>query len=180
MLGITVPGTEFWDEATERFIVTPKTDLLLEHSLVSISKWESITEKPFLGDEKKSKAETLEYVKCMTISPVDKVEVYTGLTTQNFEAITAYIDRKMTATVFSDTPGSKASSEFVTAEIVYYWMVVLNIPFECQYWHLNKLLALVRTLNAKNNPPKKMGRREALQQQRSLNEQRKAQLNTRG
>lgn len=180
MLGITIPGTEFWDEATERFIVTAKTELLLEHSLVSLSKWESLTEKPFLGNETKSKTETLEYVKCMTISPVEKSEVYTGLTSDNFKQITSYIDKKMTATVFSEIPGGKNSGEFITAEIIYYWMITLNIPIECQYWHLNKLLALVRVLNLKNNPAKKMGKREMLQQRNLLNAQRKAQFNTQG
>lgn len=180
MLGITVPGSELWDEAAEKFVVTPKTELVLEHSLVSISKWESLTEKPFLGSDQKTQAETLEYVKCMTISPVSSPEVYVSLSPENLTAISSYIDRKMTATVFSEAAGNSNTGEFVTAEIIYYWMIALNVPLECQHWHLNRLLALVKVLNLKNAPAKKMGRREAMAQQRSLNAERKARFNTTG
>jgi hypothetical protein len=180
MLVLKIHEAALWNEATERFVIVPDTDLLLEHSLVSLSKWESLTEKPFLGREAKTRDETIEYVKCMTISPVKGPEVYFGLSDENFKEIRKYIDQKMTATIFSDTPGGKSSGEVVTSEIIYYWMIALNIPFECQYWHLNRLLALVKVLNLKNGPKKKMTRREIFAQQRTLNEQRKAQFNTSG
>lgn len=180
MLGVTVPGVELWDEAREEFVSTSTEVLLLEHSLISLSKWESITEKPFLGDDAKTRDETIEYIKCMTIAPVSSPNVFNNLTSDNFKEISKYIDRKMTATTFTEIAGSHKNSEFITSEIIYYWMVALTIPFECQYWHLSKLLALIRVLNIKNNPPKKMGRREMLTQRRSLNEQRKAQMNSKG
>lgn len=191
MLSITVPPvpsitTDLFDDATQRFIVE-KTDpfdgaeLLLEHSLVSLSKWEEITEKPFIGRDAKTREETVLYIKCMTLNPVSDPETFKFLTSENFQAISDYLDRKMTATIVNEVRGARNTGEFVTAEIIYYWMVSLNIPFDCQYWHLNKLIALVRTINAKNQPQKKTAlTRNGLAERRALAEQRRRELGTAG
>lgn len=187
MLRITVPAVtalDAWDEATNQFVKIEGFqggDLLLEHSLVSLSKWEEITEKPFLGKEEKTREDTIEYIKCMTIAPVSSPEIYNHLTPENIQEIDAYIGRKMTATVIKEIPGSKSTGEFITAEIIYYWMVALQVPLECQYWHLNKLITLIRVINLKNQPEKKMRpTRSSLASRRALAAQRRRQFNTSG
>lgn len=179
MLLINVPSVDLFDEATNQFVKFTGEALLLEHSLVSLSKWESFNEKPFLGKDTKTDEETLNYVRMMTFSPVRDPEVYNHLTSANLQEISNYINAKMTATWFSDKPGENVASA-VTAEIVYYWMIALLIPFECQYWHLNRLLTLIKVLNEKNSPPKPMSQFDAAAQQRELNESRKAQFKTQG
>lgn len=183
MLTIIIPSVDLFDDTSKEFITTEEVTLQLEHSLVSLSKWESIFEKPFLGDEKKTTPETLAYVEAMTISPELPSEVYSRLSNANIEEIGNYIDAKMTATWFTDTkskvPGA-FKKEVITAEIIYYWMISLNVPFECQHWHLNRLLTLIKVCNQKNAPEKKMGKQELVARNRALNEARRAQLNTKG
>lgn len=180
MLSITVPATTNWDEAKEEFVTFQGEELLLEHSLVSLSKWESFTERPFLGKDEKSREDIVEYIKCMTISPVNDPNVYENLSNNNFEVINTYINLKMTATWFRDQGPTRPNGEIVTAEIIYYWMIALNVPMECQYWHLQKLLTMVKVLNLKNAPPKKQDRQTMAQRQRELNAARLAQNNTTG
>ena len=182
MLRITIPSTELWDEQKQEFIYTKEQTLQLEHSLVSLSKWESKWNKPFLSVNKKDQKtweETLDYIKCMTITQNVKPETYLFLTAENIQAINDYIDAPMTATTFRED-NNKISREIVTAEIIYYWMIALNIPFECQKWHLNKLLALIKVCNIKNSPSKKMSKKELLSRNRSLNAARRKALNTKG
>lgn len=177
MLTITIPAVDMFDEASQEFIQSDETILQLEHSLVSISKWESEFEKPFLSGDDKTTAETLGYIRHMTLTEGVDQTVYSRLTKKETDIVSEYINAKMTATTFKDLPGAKgrgASNEFVTAELVYYWMVSLQIPFECQYWHFNRLTTLIKVCNLKNQPPKKMSRREAMNQHRSLNAQRRA------
>lgn len=179
MLRITIPETEFYDEAKDEFITYKAQVLQLEHSLVSISKWESHWNKPFLSEKDKTFEELLDYVKCMTITQNVSDDVYRRLTRQNVDEINTYIESPMTATTFSDRKESP-NREIITSEIIYYWMVTFNIPFECQKWHLNRLLTLIKVCNIKTNPPKKMGRQELAQRNRELNAARKARLNTKG
>lgn len=178
MLQITVPSIEKWDEENQEFIYTESKTLMLEHSLVSISKWESKWCKPFLATDK-TVEETIDYVKCMTTTPNIPDEIYENLTNGNIADVSSYIESPMTATTFSKE-NSKPSREIITSEIIYYWMISLNIPFECQYWHLNRLITLIRVCNIKNAPPKKMGKSELLRRNAELNAARKKRLNTKG
>ena len=179
MLKITVPEMEFYDEDNNEFILFNEQVLQLEHSLVSISKWESKWHIPFLDGKDKTIEQIIDYVRCMTITQNVKPEVYNRLTEDNLKAINDYIENPMTATTFSDI-NQRPSREIITSEIIYYWMVSFNIPFECQKWHLNKLLTLIKVCNIKNSPPKKMSRQEILSRNRALNEARKKNLNTMG
>lgn len=181
MLRITVPiSAEGWDEKKEEFVKPEVQILQLEHSLVSLSKWESKWCKPFLSSTEKTSEETIDYIKCMTLTQNVDPEVYNHLTAKNIEDINQYIYAPMTATTFSDNKNSKANKEIVTAELIYYWMIALNIPFECQKWHLNRLLTLVRVCNVKNTPPKKMSKRDVMSRNAALNAARRKQLNTNG
>ena len=180
MLTIEVLGDEFFNDATGEFVRKGGTFLELEHSLVSLSKWESIFEKPFLSQENKTPKEFLEYVKCMALTDNIPDDVFEALSEENFQEINTYIERKMTATWFSEQPGTPGSRDVITAELIYYWMIAFQIPFECENWHLNKLFTLIRVCNIKQSKPKKMSRSEIAQRNRMLNEQRKAQLGTKG
>ena len=179
MLEITIPGIELYDENTNEFIYYSDEKIQLEHSLVSISKWEANWCKPFLNGRDKSPDEILDYIKCMTITEGVTDDLYSRLTQDNFTTINDYLGRPMTATTFSNDQG-KPNREIITSEVIYYWMVSFNIPFECQYWHLNRLLTLIKVCNVKNNPPKKMSKNEILSRNKALNEARRKQLNTRG
>lgn len=180
MLTLIVPGTEMFDERTSEFVTHGDVTLELEHSLVSLSKWESKYEKPFLGDEKKTTEEVIGYVEAMFLSETFPVEILQKLSEENFKQINDYIDAKMTATWFSDQPSAPRSRDVITAELIYYWMIVFTIPFECQYWHLNRLFTLIRVCNLKQSKPEKMSRNEIAARNRELNAQRRSQLGTRG
>jgi hypothetical protein len=180
MLRIVVAGVESFDEKSSEFTVEGGTVLELEHSLVSLSKWESEHEKPFLGNEPKTAEEVISYVKAMTLTPNVPGEVYQQLSEDNFEAVNAYIESKQSATWFTDAPGAPKSREVITSELIYYWMTVFQIPFEAERWNLNRLFNLIRICNIKSAKPQKMSRNEQAQRQRELNAQRKAQLGTKG
>lgn len=180
MLTIVVPAGELFNEKTNEFIQVKEQVLQLEHSLVSLSKWESKWNKPFLANSEKTIAETLDYIRCMTITQNVNPMVYNRLSRSNIEAINKYIDAPMTATTFSNIDGGSKNREVVTSELIYYWMISLNIPMECQKWHLNRLLTLVRVCNVKNTPPKKMSRREIMSRNAALNAARRKKLNSKG
>ena len=180
MLRITIPADEFWDEVNEEFIYQKGLTLQLEHSLVSISKWESNWKKPYLSKEPKTKAETLDYIKCMTVSKNVKPEVYSFLTNENIEQILAYIGDSMTATRLPENKSGKGSGEQITSELVYYWMTQWNIPPEYQKWHFSRLITLIQICNIKNQPAKKMSKSEIMQRNASINAARRKKFNTRG
>lgn len=181
MLTITIPATEKFDEAKGEFIYTSEQTLQLEHSLISISKWESKWCKSFLDSkQEKTFEETIDYIKCMTLNKNVSDEAYYCLTQDNLNAIQEYIAAPMTATYFSDNGRGKKNGEQITSELVYYWMIALNIPFECQKWHINRLLTLVRVCNVKNQPPKKMSKRDIISRNAALNAARRQQMNTKG
>lgn len=180
MLRITVPAAEFFDEVREEFVYTKEVTLQLEHSLVSLSKWESKWNKAFLGKQEKTDEEILDYVRCMTLTQNVDPEVYTRLSAQNYAAINAYIEAPMTATYFSEDKQSKGNREVVTSELIYYWMISYNIPVEFQKWHLNRLLTLIRVCNIKNSPPKKRSKRELMRRNAALNAARRNRLGSKG
>lgn len=179
MLKIIVPETEWFNSATNEFITMKPQELLLEHSLLSISKWESKWEKPFLNKTERTSKEILDYIRCMTITQNVKPETYLSLSQDNIDQIIKYIDSPNSATTFREdnTPGSR---EIITSEIIYYWMISYHIPVEFEKWHLNRLLNLIKICSIKNQPPKKMSKSQIMSRNRALNEARKAQLNTKG
>lgn len=170
---IVIPAVEdLWDEAKGEFVSIKEQTLVIEHSLVSVSKWEAKWKKPFLSSngEDKTAEELLDYIRCMTINKVDP-RIYDVLSYDVIKEIDEYIGDPMTATTFTDL-GPKGNREIITSEIIYYQMLSFGIPYEFEKWHLNRLVALIRVFAIKNGGQKKMSRSEAAAYQRSLNEQR--------
>lgn len=180
MLIVTVPiEDESFDEAENKFVMGSTFDLELEHSLVSLSKWESHFEKPFLDSKEKTSEETLWYIQAMTLSRNPPAGIFQRLSQKNFDDINRYINAKMTATTLNDR-NQKKTRQIITAEIIYYWMISLNIPVEFEYWHLNRLITLIRVCNQMNAPQQKMSAGQRAAMQRKLNEERQQKYNTRG
>lgn len=179
MLKIVLGGSESYDEESNLFVTEGGTVLELEHSLVSLSKWESKFEKPFLDKGDKTSEEVMAYIEAMILNEVPK-GILSKLSEANVSEINKYIDAKMTATWFRETPGAQTSREIITSELIYYWMISFQIPFECERWHLNRLFTLIRVCNLKAEKPKRMSRSEIARRNRDLNAQRKAQLGTKG
>lgn len=181
MLQITVPiSPEGWDEERQEFVDPQVKTLQLEHSLVSISKWESKWHKAFLSKKDKTEEEIFDYVKCMTLTQNVDPSVYDYLTIDNVNQIKAYIEDPMTATVINTNSSDKSNKEIVTSELIYYWMIALNIPSEYQKWHINRLLKLIEVCNVKNSPPKKRSKSDIMRSNAALNAARRKQLGTRG
>ena len=184
MLQITIPATkdEQWDERTEEFIYVPRRKeitLRFEHSLISIHKWESKWCVPFFTTEL-SDEQFIDYIRCMALQPNIPSEVYDRMTAAQLNEILEYLKSPMTATTFSDRKGPKGNKEIITAELVYYWMTALNIPFECAKWNIKQLLTLIRVCEIKNEPPKKRSTRDIMQRNTSLNAMRRKKFNTKG
>lgn len=179
MLELTIPRRTFFKESTSEFIEFNETKLKLEHSLISLSKWESKFKKPFLSDNKHSKQEMLCYIECMSLNPNLDSTIYNTIPNDLYSKICEYIEDSMTATTISDKDSS-LNRDIITSEIIYYWMIELGIPFECEKWHLNRLMTLIRVCSIKKGPQKKMSKREILEQNRRLNEARKRKAKTKG
>ena len=149
-------------------------------NLLSLSKWESKWQVPFLSKKEKTYEETLDYIKCMTITQNVSDDVYKRLTSENLMQIRSYMESPMTATSIHDEPARKNRSEILTSEVIYNMMIAFNIPFECQKWHLNRLFTLIKVCELKNRKPKKKSLRDIMQQNTAINEMRKKKYNTRG
>ena len=189
MLQITIPQREYFNDSTQEFVYTKSFTLNLEHSLISISKWESKWKKPFLNTKERTYEESLDYVRCMSLNSNIDDESLKQLTKEDIDKIVAYIDDKHTATWFNEDNMNKGNGQgrgrgnrgqTITSELIYYWMISYEIPFECQKWHLNRLLTLIRICDTKNTPSKKMKKKDILSSNRALNEARKARMGTRG
>lgn len=181
MLQIEVPAGELWDAKNNRFIQIKKPVVLtLEHSLVSLSKWEAKWCKPFLvKDPPKTNEETIDYIRCMTLTQNVDPNIYLNLSEENLEKIRSYIEAPMTATTINSRESSH-NREIITSELIYYWMIALNIPWEAQKWHLNRLLMLINVCNVKNRPPKKMSANQLMSRNAALNAARRKRLNSKG
>lgn len=180
MLTVTIPGQEFYNEVDNSFSTVGDITIELEHSLVSLSKWESKYQTPFLGPGAKTTEQTLGYIEAMILTPNVPENILSILTEDNFAQINDHIESSQTATTFHDRGKKKGRSETVTSELIYFWMVSYNIPFTCETWHLNRLFSLIRVCEVKNSKPKKMSRSEIAQRNQELNAQRRAQLGTTG
>jgi len=180
MLQIVIPALEYWDEKKEMFVSEKEQVLQLEHSLISLSKWESKWCKSFLSTKELSREENMDYIRCMTITKNVSPDTYKRLTNQHIDQINEYIKAPMTATTFREGRGAKGRKRIITAELIYYWMVTFNIPVEFQKWHLNRLLTLIRVCEIENSPKKKQSANDILRENAALNAARKAQLKTKG
>lgn len=182
MLEIIVPEIEMFDERTSEFYKIPKTKLKLEHSLISLRKWEGIHHKAFLKKEDKTVDELLDYIRCMTLDKHVSPVVYFGIDDKTIEQIVNYINDPRTAATFNNRliGASKSSGEYISAETIYYWMINLGIPCEFERWHLNQLLALIKFVSAKSGPEKKMPKKDAAAQRAALNRARRAKYKSKG
>lgn len=178
MLKIKIPGCETYNESTNEFVTLPSVTINLEHSLISISKWETKWCKPFLSSDK-TNLETLDYIKCMTVNGSVDDDVYLRLSADNIKEINNYIDAPMTATTFNER-NAKPSKEVITSELIYYWIISFNIPIECQKWHINRLLTLIKVCNIKNSPPEKVNRNDIMRRNKQLNAERRKKFGTKG
>ena len=180
MIVIDIPENEYYDSVTEMFITIPAKRVKLEHSLVAISKWESKWLKPFLGPGDKTMEQKLDYISFMILDEDEPTSIVNMMTESNLKSIIDYIESPMTATTIKQSKSSKVSREIITSELIYYWMISFNIPFECEYWHLNRLLMLINVCNVKNTPPKKTSTKDILARNRELNAARRKALGTSG
>lgn len=181
MLKLEIPDVELYNEEKNEFFTIPGCTLVLEHSLVSLSKWEAKWHKPFLAKDNKSRKEILDYVRCMTITQNVNDDIYKYMPSHILDRIGDYIEDPMTATTFAQNNSKNSvSREVITSEIIYFWMINFNIPMECQKWHLNRLLTLINVCNLKFQPKRKMTPQEIAARNRALNAERKAKYGTRG
>lgn len=180
MLQINVPKGELFIEETQTFVEIKAQTLHLEHSLISLSKWESKWHKPFLVKDEKSTEETIDYIRCMCLdSNIDPIVFY-NLSAENLKQIQDYITDPMTATTFKNQDQFNNKKEIITNEIIYYWMTELNIPPEYAKWHLNRLLTLIQVATIKKTPPKKMSRNEILARNKRISEMNRAKYRSKG
>lgn len=180
MLQVVVPEVDLFDDSTQTFLSSKETRLNLEHSLISLSKWESKWHKPFLTDDKKTTEEIIDYIRCMTVNPNVNPEVYRVINADIIDKVNDYIEDPMTATWFTDNQPNRTSRQIITSEVLYGWMVAFGIPFECEKWHLNRLVTLIRVCEINNSPNKKMPMKKVIDDRRSLNEKRKQEMKTKG
>lgn len=182
MLQLEVPEMEFFDSSSGTFIMRPAQTLELEHSLISLSRWESKWKKPFLSEKNHDLPEIQDYIRCMTINQrgIDP-EFYKTLDVGIIKQVEDYISDSHTATVITERASGRVNrNQTITSELIYSWMIANEIPFQCEKWHLNRLLTLIRICSIHNTPPKMMSKRDIYAQNRALNAKRRAALHSRG
>lgn len=183
MLTITVPEQkDIFDEKKNEFLSIKGATIQLEHSLISLRKWESKWHKPFLDRKDHTPEESLDYVRCMTLTPHVDPLLYYVIPQGEMIRISEYIKDPMTATWFGkeDNKKGQARARVITAEVIYYWMIELGVPVEFEKWHLNQLLTFIRVINVERTPNKKMSKSTLLKNYSALNAQRRAALRTKG
>lgn len=184
MLQLQIPPSELFDEESSKFTTVPGINLDLEHSLLSLSKWESKFQKPFLDGKQKTPEELMGYVECMVVGGCDSSDWIPQLTQEDFTRIKTYIESPESATTFGEMPERRGPKEIVTAELIYYWLVAFNIPWEAEKWHLNRLFALIRVCNIKNQQANgkapKMSPAAAREQRARINRERREKHGTTG
>lgn len=180
MFQLRIDDAMFFDEATETRVMVKGQTLQLEHSLVSVSKWEAKWKKPFLSGEARTRDEILDYIRFMTITQNVNPILYSLVTNEQIRAIQQYMDDPMTATTFTKQEGKGGSIKATTNEEIYYAMAAYQIPFSCEKWHLNRLLTLIRVADERNKPKKNISRGDLARRTRSLNAARRAKLRSKG
>lgn len=180
MLKLIIGAAEIFNDETQEFGTSGGFDLELEHSLISLSKWESKHKTPFLSKDGKTTAEIMSYIGCMIVSANFPEDVLDRFSQDDIDAVTAYIESPESATTFGKMPETRGRGETITSELIYYWLVAFNIPFECETWHLNRLFSLIKICNLKTQKPKKTGRLERAAMYHKLNQERRAKLGTSG
>jgi hypothetical protein len=177
---VTIPRQELYDESTNEFKEIKETTLLLEHSLVSISKWEAKWHIPYINTKEKTEEQAFDYLRCMTITQNVNPEIYKYIPIEEAQRIKEYIEDPMTATTITKQEGKGRSNKILTSEVIYFYMFSYNIPAEFDKWHLNRLLMLIDVFNEENKPKKKMSKTQAMSRYASLNAARRARLNSAG
>lgn len=181
MLLVSIKGQRLWDERKEEFITLSPAVFEIEHSLVAVKKWESIYKKPFFGKEEKSPEDILNYIRCMTVTKNVDQSVYNYIPMENLKQILEYIGDSMTATWFSkQTEQKTGKKEIITSEIIYYWMITLQIPLECENWHLNQLFTLIRVFAVKNGKDTKMSKKDAANYREMINAANRKKFKSKG
>ena len=180
MLIVSIPELEGFDEETQSFVSLPGGELHLEHNLIALSKWESITHKHLIGNDDITNEEMLLYIECMITDEEYNPELLKRLPASEVERISNYMADTKTATTVLGSGGGSGSGEYTSSELIYYWMIACQIPFECEKWHINRLLTLIRVCNEKNQPDKKMSQSEIMNRNRELNRARRAKLGSKG
>lgn len=176
---ISIPETRLWDPVKEEFLYVKSQKLLLEHSLLSISKWEAKWKKPYLNSEK-TPIEVVDYIRCMTLTKNVDPNVYYAIPATELEKLQNYILDPMTATTITNHEQKRPGREVITAEILYWQMAQLNIDLEWEKRHLNRLITLIQVCAIKSQPPKKMSKAEIAKQNKALNAARRKRHNSRG
>lgn len=180
MIQVTIQGGELFDSKTNEFVNFKTTTVSLEHSLISISKWEAKWKKPFFKKEERSLDEIIDYIACMSLNPNIDHRIFHKISSDEVRRVSDYISDPMTATTFNEFEDPKNNKQIVTSELIYYWMIAYNIPFECQKWHINRLLTLIRICGIKNAPPKKTSKAEMMRKRAQINAERRSKLHTKG
>lgn len=179
MLSVTIPEAEYFDSEKNEFIVIQEQHLRLEHSLVSVSKWEAKWQIPFLSKKPKTREQSVDYIRLMTITQNVNPLVYEYIPDSIMAEVQAYIENPMSATVIKTQP-KPGGQKVITSEVIYYWMTAFNIPHEYEKWHFNRLMTLIEICNIENTPKKKMSRNAVYQRNNALNEARRAQAHSKG
>lgn len=180
MLTVKIPDQELWDESTNEFYYIPGAVLDLEHSLVSVAKWEAKWHKAFISKKEKTNEELIDYIRCMTITKNVNQDIYYHIPNNIINRINEYIDNPMTATVIHDVQSNESSKDVPTSEMIYYWMLSNQVPVEFEKWHLNRLITLLRVCSVKNSPGKKLSRNEAYSRNAAINAANRKKFNTKG